>query len=125
MGNAQRSTHHTAPSVIVEVRLRLRLSAQRELLGIGGSALPLDGQIAVDALTPAVSAIADQPAVAIASRPVAASRATENTTPPRPPPKPPPPPPPPPNPAPPPPGPPPPGPPPAPAPPGPPGAPGA
>ena len=79
MRNAQRSAHHSAPAVIVEVRLRLRLSAQRELLGVGGRALPLDGQVAMNALTPAISAIADELAVAVASGTVAAPWPAEST----------------------------------------------
>ena len=80
MRNAQRTTHHPAPSVVVEIRLWLALPAYRKLLGVGGRALPLEGKVAVNALSPAISAIADQPAVAVASRAVAASRPAKSTT---------------------------------------------
>ncbi len=42
MRNAQRPAQHSAPAVIIEVRLRHGLAAQRELLGIGVGALPLE-----------------------------------------------------------------------------------
>ncbi len=66
--NAQRPAQHAAPAVIVEVRLRHGLAAQRERLGVGVSALPLERDVAVDALAAAIRAIADESAVT--SRPV-------------------------------------------------------
>src|SRR5580698_2585261 len=67
MRDAQRSADHRAPAVIIEIRLDLRLAAQRELLGVRVGALPLERQIAVNSLAAAIRAIANEPAVA--SRP--------------------------------------------------------
>ena len=84
MGNTKRPTQHRAPTVIIEVRLKLRLSAQRELLGIGVRALPLKREITVNALASAIGAIANESAIsssiaALASWPAAAPTATEST----------------------------------------------
>jgi hypothetical protein len=79
MRNAQRSADHRAPAVIIEIRLELRLAAQRELLGVGVGALPLERQIAMNSLAAAIRAIANEPAVA--SRPsTLTSRPTEPAT---------------------------------------------
>ena len=81
--NAQRPTQHPAPAVIVEIRLWHRLAAQREWLGIGIRALPLERDIAMYALAAAIRAIADESA--IAARPRRWPPGPPNPPPPRPP----------------------------------------